>query len=298
MASLENSLISIETISDQKIENIFQKALSFSSHRSSWKSHQPDTAALLFFESSTRTRCSFELACAKLGVGSSLISGKAGTSLEKGETSLDTVLNIAAMGPDLLVIRSGDDLDLLELANLVDQPIINAGWGVKGHPTQGLLDVFTLNNALKDLTHKKILIVGDIVHSRVAASTSHLLTRFGAKVNFCGPDFFIPKELSEQRISSLKEGLAWADAVIALRCQFERHSGEYNVESFKREFQLNRHTLSEFKGFIMHPGPVNHGVEVDLDLKQDSRSLVFKQVENGVFVRMAIIDEILNQVRG
>ncbi len=284
------SVVSLSDLTLQQIESTFINSDFF-------KTKKPNpllsdiVVANVFFEASTRTRMSFEMATLRLGAKSVLFSGKVGTSLEKEETLSDTVLNIAAMKPDVMVIRCGDDLDLRDMQKRIDVPIINAGWGAKGHPTQALLDIATLRGRDRNLAAEKVLFVGDIKHSRVVSSHLELAAHLKYEVAFCGPSSFIPADTKVPVFKSLKEGLAWATTVIFLRFQKERHQAGAS-EAFKpSEFQLNKETLKLLKNdaLFMHPGPVNWGVEMTEDVLKDPRCLILDQVNHGVFIRMALI---------
>ncbi len=281
------------------------------------KAYQGERAALLFFEPSTRTRFSFESACYKLGMGPLVLSGEEGTSLEKGERGDDTVLNIAAMDPKLLIIRCSDDLDLSKLQQQVNLPVINAGWGKKGHPTQAMLDALTMFQNWKTFKGKKVLFVGDILHSRVVSSHIELLPKLEVQMAFSGPRELQRKGLVNQLyFENLDQGLKWADAVIMLRHQFERHSADVDRDSsvlsvqknnyekkesdfanYNLKYGLNPNRLNEMKSdiLIMHPGPVNHGLELTAEVFQDPRCQVFEQVRNGVLVREYLIRYVLGE---
>lgn len=251
------------------------------------------TAALLFFEPSTRTRMSFESACFRCGLGPLVFDGGPMTSLEKGETVEDSILNVVAMDPTVVVVRCGDSVPLDQIAKKIPMPLINAGWGKVGHPTQALLDVATLKRKWGQLSGKKLLIVGDIKHSRVAQSHFELLPLLGVKVGICGPEQFLQSHAGVEVFRDLTAALKWADAVMALRVQLERHSDSHQLspESYRGFYGLTAKSLQNLKreAWILHPGPVNHGVEIDTEIFQDPRSLIFEQVRSGVYVREAVI---------
>lgn len=297
---MPNSLIDFRDWSRSELQAIFD--LSFSLEKNVSHSalvQNPDrplenkTAALLFFESSTRTRISFEQACFREGIRPSLLTGKASTSLEKGETYLDTVRNIAAMGPDVLIIRSGYDLGLPDLAQKLSQPIINGGWGVTSHPTQALLDIRSLLKEGLSFSEIRLLFVGDVRHSRVAGSHFELAQRMGYQVAVCCPESYIP-QTDVKRFESLEEGLSWANALMVLRFQFERHAQKNQGENLM-DFQVGLKRLNEWKnkGWLLHPGPVNYGVELKLDVEQYQKNLILKQVESGVWIRRACLRTVL-----
>lgn len=284
------SVISLSDLTLQQIESTFINSDFFKS-----KNVNPllsdIVVANIFFEPSTRTRISFELAAHRLGAKTILLSGKSGSSLEKDESVVDTVLNVAAMKPDLLVIRCGDDLDLQAIHSQIGIPIINGGWGAKGHPTQALLDIATLKSRNRVIRHEKILFVGDIKHSRVVASHLELKNHLSYEVAFCGPADFLPTNSKIPVFNNLKEGMAWATTVYFLRVQKERHQDTGSNSVKLESFQLNSETIKSLKSdsLVMHPGPVNWGVEMTNDILSDSRSLIMEQVNHGVFIRMALI---------
>lgn len=255
------------------------------------------TGALLFFEASTRTRMSFETACARLGVYPLRLDGKSGSSLEKGETLEDTILNVNAMRPSFLVIRSGDELDFNDIAKKISTPILNAGWGKRGHPSQALLDAYTIRKHLGTCEGQKLLIVGDVRHSRVAASHFELAEKLGYEVALCGPKEFLPENSKAKIFSSLKEGLQWSTAAMALRVQLERHEAKYALADYRRDYGFTKENLKSLsaKALIMHPGPINQGTELDSDVLQDPRCQVLNQVENGVYIRQALIHLTLSE---
>lgn len=292
---MPNSLIDFRDWSKSDLQKIFD--LSFSLEKKPSEFALADkTAALMFFEASTRTRVSFEQACFREGIRPSLMTGKASTSLEKGETYFDTVLNIAAMGPDVLVIRSGYELNLLDVAKKVSQPILNAGWGVTSHPTQALLDIRTLLKQGLDYSDVKVLIVGDVRHSRVASSHFELAEKMGYEIAVCCPEAFAPQK-KVKRFGELQEGLEWANAIMVLRFQFERHAQKPADGENLMDFRIGLKELKAWKnqGWLMHPGPVNYGVELKLDVEQYQKNLILKQVESGVWIRRACLQQVLNK---
>lgn len=294
------SFIDFKFWNTAKVQSLFAKAREIESH---WFSGRPvgadslrpgGTAALLFFEASTRTRMSFETACHRLGLGPLVLDTGGGTSLEKGETVEDSILNIAAMNPLVVIVRCGNAVDLEGMTKLIPMPIVNAGWGWKGHPTQALLDAYTLQKTWGSCAGKKVLIVGDIRHSRVAASHFHLAPLLGYEVAVAGPAPLLGDLPAGTRsFSNFDEGLRWCDAVMMLRFQFERHTGDVQLqpEEIKRNFGLHASRLPTVPkdALILHPGPVNHGVEMDSAALADSRCRVLQQVTSGVFVRQALL---------
>ena len=266
------------------------------------------TVANLFFENSTRTRLSFELAEKRLSADVVNFSA-AGSSVKKGETLVDTVNNILAMKVDMVVMRHPHPGAHQFLASKIDVPIVNAGDGTHEHPTQALLDTFSLRESLgQDLTGKNIAIVGDIQHSRVALSNLLALQRLGANVRVCGPETLVPRHLRELGVEvshDLDETVQWADALNMLRIQMERQGPDDAVRFFPslREytmrFGLTMERLDQAKRplTIMHPGPINRGVEITSEVADSDHAIILDQVENGVAVRMAVL-YLLAQRRG
>jgi aspartate carbamoyltransferase catalytic subunit len=302
MSKSRSSLLDLKSISQEKIKSLFSLAKKIKGGE--FKARPTgQTLALLFFEASTRTRMSFETAAHRIGISPMLFDGGAKTSLEKGESLEDTILNVAAMKPKAIVIRCGDQVDLRSYIDRVEPVIINAGWGVQGHPTQALLDLFTIHenstSSNNEVNGKKILFVGDIRHSRVAASHFELAQKFSLEIAVSSPEEFLPPMRNDLKIfNDLNAGLAWADVVIALRCQFERHGSGFKIfstEDYRKNFGLNSARLKQFspKGLIMHPGPINHGIEIESEVLKDPRCRVLEQVTNGVYVREAILRQIL-----
>lgn len=305
MPSSKSSLITLSNLQKNDIDILFSDALklkaNFNQHQLTsgvYHSGYKGTAALLFFEPSTRTRFSFEAACSRAGFHPLILDGGIGTSIEKGESIEDTIFNIEAIRPLFFVIRCDDRVDLQKISAELQIPIINAGWGKLGHPTQALLDALTLTEKMKSLEKKNILFVGDIKHSRVVSSHIELSHKLKYNIAFCAPQEFFPSENSTQlRFNKLSEALKWADAVIALRVQKERHDNEnlFLTEDYREQYGLNSDSLKSLKqdAVIMHPGPINYGVEIEHEVIGDKRALILKQVENGVFLREALIRKIM-----
>ena len=256
------------------------------------------TIANLFFENSTRTRLSFELAEKRLSADIINFSTN-GSSVKKGETLVDTVNNILAMKVDLVVMRHPHPGAHQFLANKVDTVIVNAGDGTHGHPTQALLDAFSMRERLGDLEGKKIAIIGDIRHSRVALSNILSLKLLGAEVRVCGPKTLIPKHIADLGVSvshDLDETLMWCDVANMLRIQLERQGQGIvpyfpSLREYARQFGLNMERLDKLDHSItiMHPGPINRGVEITSEVADSEHSIILEQVENGVAIRMAVL---------
>ncbi len=254
------------------------------------------TIVNLFYENSTRTRISFELAEKRLSADTINFSAS-GSSVSKGETLLDTVNNILSMKVDMVVMRHSASGAPHFLAKHINAAIINAGDGINEHPTQALLDAFSISERTGGLAGKKVAIIGDIMHSRVALSNIYLLKKMGAEVIVAGPPTLIPKYIEEalgvKAIYNVNEALAWCDVANVLRIQLERQNQvlfsslrEYNIA-----FGIKRSVLDKLKKevVIMHPGPINRGVEIDSDVADSGHSIILDQVQNGVAVRMAVL---------
>jgi len=249
----------------------------------------------LFMEPSTRTRVAFEVAVKSLGADIITVTGEA-SSLTKGETLKDTALNVQALGADAIIIRHSSPGSPLFLSKMVDVPIINAGDGAHEHPSQALLDIYTLREKLGDLKDKKITILGDILFSRVARSNLWGLTKLGAKVTLAGPTTLVPrdfKHLGARVTHDTRTALEDADAVMLLRIQHERQSASHfpSLSEYANVFGLGQESINwmKEKAIILHPGPLNRGVEIDSAIADSSRSVILEQVSNGIAVRMAIM---------
>jgi aspartate carbamoyltransferase catalytic subunit len=254
------------------------------------------TIVNLFFENSTRTRISFELAEKRLSADTINFTSS-GSSVSKGETLLDTVNNILSMKVDMVVMRHSASGAPHFLAKHIPAAIINAGDGINEHPTQALLDAFSIKEKTGMLEGKKIAIIGDIMHSRVAQSNIYLLGKMGAEVTVCGPPTLIPKYIKEalgvQVNYNLKKTLEWCDVANVLRIQLERQNQVLfsSLREYNLVYGIKRQMLDELKKdiVIMHPGPINRGVDIDSDVADSRQSIILQQVENGVAVRMAVL---------
>ena len=253
------------------------------------------TIANLFFENSTRTRISFELAEKRLGADVVNFSASS-SSLKKGETLVDTVNNILAMKVDMVVMRHPNPGSCLFLSKHIDVSIINAGDGAHEHPTQALLDTYSIREALGEVKNKKVVIIGDILHSRVALSNIFCLQKLGAEVMVCGPTTLLPKYISSLGVkveSNLKKALEWCDVANMLRIQLERQEIAYfpSLREYTMMYGVNKDLLNSLDKeiTIMHPGPINRGVEITSDVADSKQAIILDQVENGVAVRMAIL---------
>jgi aspartate carbamoyltransferase catalytic subunit len=293
-------LLGIKNISREDIDLIFSTADNFKAviNRPIKKvpSLRDITIANIFFENSTRTKLSFELAEKRLSAD--VINFSAGSSsVAKGESLVDTVNNILAMKVDMVVMRHPNPGSAVFLSERVDCSIINAGDGAHEHPTQALLDAFSLRERLGDLTGKKVLIAGDILHSRVALSNIFCLQKLGAEVAVCGPSTLIPKHIESLGVKAFlnfRKALEWCDVVNMLRIQMERQDIQYfpSIREYTMQYGLSRQLLDEVGKediIVMHPGPINRGVEITSDMADSEYSIILDQVENGVAVRMAIL---------
>ncbi len=254
------------------------------------------TIVNLFYENSTRTRISFELAEKRLGADTINFSAS-GSSVSKGETLLDTVNNILSMKVDMVVMRHSASGAPHFLAGHIPAAIVNAGDGINEHPTQALLDALSITEKLGSLEGKKIVLVGDIMHSRVALSNIYLLTKMGAEVMVAGPPTLIPKYITEAlgvRVEyDIKKALQWCDVANVLRIQLERQNQVLfsSLREYNLAYGVSRKLLDSLgkEIVIMHPGPINRGVEIDSDVADGNQSIILQQVENGVAVRMAVL---------
>lgn len=294
-----NHLLGIKYITKGDIELIFETAAHFKEviNRPIKKvpSLRDTTIANIFFENSTRTKLSFELAQKRLSADVISFSA-AQSSVKKGETLIDTVNNILSMKVDMVVMRHSSPGAAEFLSKNVKASIINAGDGAHEHPTQALLDSFTIREKLGEVGGKKVVIVGDILHSRVALSNIFTLQKLGAEVKVCGPKSLLPKHIEKLGVtveSNLVKALEWCDVANMLRVQNERMEVSYfpNTREYSQQFGLTKDILDSLDKeiVVMHPGPINRGVEITSDVADSKQSVILEQVENGVAVRMAVI---------
>jgi aspartate carbamoyltransferase catalytic subunit len=292
-------VLGIKYLTPQDIQLIFETAENFKEviNRPIKKvpSLRDVTVANLFFENSTRTRISFELAEKRLSADTVNFSASS-SSVKKGESLLDTVNNILSMKVDMVVIRHPAPGAPAFLAKHIDANIINAGDGTHEHPTQALLDAFSMREKLGDLRGKKVVIVGDILHSRVALSNIFCLQKLGAKVKVCGPPTLIPKYIKELNVGveyDIRKALEWCDVANVLRIQLERQDIKYfpSIREYTQYYGVNKEMLDSLNSdvIIMHPGPINRGVELTSDVADSDQSIILQQVENGVAIRMAVL---------
>ncbi|WP_438351600.1 aspartate carbamoyltransferase catalytic subunit [Paenibacillus sp. FA6] len=293
----DHSLLGLKDISRNEIESILDRA-------AYWEAQQEKVVPILsshfvanmFFENSTRTRFSFEMAEKRLGA-QVLNFTAAASSVEKGESIYDTVRTLESMGIDVGVIRLKPDGVLQDLAETVKVPLINAGDGNNEHPTQALLDLYTMRKKFGELKGLKVSIIGDIRHSRVARSNLWALQKFGAQVNFCAPKSMIAKELEQHAPYVTMDEAMNSDVVMMLRVQLERHATGLlmSSEDYRERYGLTEARAAKLSKdtIIMHPAPVNRNVEIDDAVVESSQSMIFPQMSNGVPIRMAVMERAL-----
>ena len=302
-----NHLIGIKHITKQDIDLIFETADQFKEviNRPIKKvpSLRDVTIANIFFENSTRTKLSFELAQKRLSADVISFSA-AQSSVKKGETLIDTVNNIISIKVDMVVMRHSSPGAAYFLSQNVKASIVNAGDGAHEHPTQALLDSFTIREKLGDVGGKKIVIVGDILHSRVALSNIFALQMQGAEVKVCGPKTLIPKHIESLGVTvepNLRKALEWCDVANMLRVQNERLDVSYfpTTREYTQQYGVTKELLDSLNKeiVIMHPGPINRGVEITSDVADSQQSVILDQVENGVAVRMAVIYLLASKIK-
>lgn len=295
----QKHLLGIKDITREDIELIFETADNFKEviNRPIKKvpSLRDVTIANVFFENSTRTRLSFELAQKRLSADVINFSAS-NSSVKKGETLLDTVNNILAMKVDMIVMRHASPGAPHFLAKHIKANIVNAGDGTHEHPTQALLDAFSIREKLGTIAGKKIAIIGDILHSRVALSNIFALQKLGAKVMVCGPPTLLPKFIAQLGVEvelDVQKALQWCDVANVLRIQLERQQIKYfpSLREYSLYYGITKKTLDNLKKqiVIMHPGPINRGVELSSDAADSEHSIILDQVENGVAIRMAVL---------
>ena len=302
-----NHLLGIKYINKADIDLIFETADHFKEviNRPIKKvpSLRDITIANIFFENSTRTKLSFELAQKRLSADVISFSS-AQSSVKKGETLIDTVNNILAMKVDMVVMRHSNPGAAYFLSKNVKASIVNAGDGAHEHPTQALLDSYSIRERLGDVAGKKVVIVGDILHSRVALSNIFALQMQGAEVRVCGPKTLIPKHIESLGVKvepNLRKALEWCDVANMLRVQNERLDFSYfpNTREYAQQFGLTKEILDSLNKeiVVMHPGPINRGVEITSDVADSQQSVILDQVENGVAIRMAVIYLLASKIK-
>jgi aspartate carbamoyltransferase catalytic subunit len=298
-SALGKDLLDLESLTPDQIKLVLDTAVPFKeiSERAIKKvpALRGQTIVNLFFEASTRTRISFEFAEKRLSADTVSVASS-GSSVSKGETLVDTARNLEAMRIDMVVIRHGASGAARFLADRIESNVINAGDGTHEHPTQGLLDMLTLRDHFGSLEGLRVCIVGDVLHSRVARSNIWGLKKMGAEVAVCGPKSLLPYAIADfgvQVFPRVEEAIEWAQALNILRLQLERMTSGYipSLREYNRVFGITRERLDRatHEVLIMHPGPMNRGVEIDSDVADGPHSVILNQVTNGVAVRMAVL---------
>jgi aspartate carbamoyltransferase catalytic subunit len=298
-SALGKDLLDLESLTPDQIRLVLDTSVPFKeiSERAIKKvpALRGQTIVNLFFEASTRTRISFEFAEKRLSADTVSIASS-GSSVQKGETLVDTARNLEAMRIDMVVIRHGASGAARFLADRIESNVINAGDGTHEHPTQGLLDMLTLRDHFGSLEGLRVCIVGDVLHSRVARSNIWGLRKMGAEVAVCGPKSLLPRAIEEFGVTvfpRVEEAIEWAQALNVLRLQLERMTAGYipSLREYNRVFGVTRERLDRAQRdvLIMHPGPMNRGVEIDSDVADGPHSVILNQVTNGVAVRMAVL---------
>jgi aspartate carbamoyltransferase catalytic subunit len=302
-ACARGSLLGIEHLQLEEISSLLQLARRMQ-HGHPRPLLRGKTVGLVFYEASTRTRASFEMAAKKLG-GITLLVHASGSSIEKGESLLDTGYTLRAVGCDALVFRHPNAGAAHLIAAHLDVPVINAGDGMHEHPSQALLDAYTILQRMKDLRGKRMAIIGDIYHSRVARSNIHLLSKFGVQLTLCGPPEFVPETAATlvkglHLTRHLDDAIRGADVIMLLRVQKERLAEmQFDVGEYIAKYQLTttRLRLARPGALVMHPGPIIRGMELSSDVADSSQAVIRDEVRNGVAVRMAILARALGKAK-
>jgi len=303
---VRGGLLGIEEMSRENIQAILDRARDFQQHAGepvkNFDILRGKMVVNLFFESSTRTRTSFEIAAKRLGADAVSITAS-GSSVSKGESLVDTLNTLGAMRPNAIVMRHAASGAPHFLSRYLPTPIINAGDGTHEHPTQALLDARTILDHRPTLEGLRVAIIGDIAHSRVARSNMYLLSKFGARVVLCGPPTLLPRELGSLTPGvtltyDMREAIAGADVIMMLRVQLERqHETPFPPGDYFRFYGLRPDHLNLCKpdAIVMHPGPINRGREISSEVADSKHSVILNQVENGVAIRMAVLEKVLNE---
>ena len=299
-------LLDIESLTRPEIEAILARSKEFQPARGETfrrlDTSRGRTVVNLFFESSTRTRTSFEIAAKRLGADVLSITAS-GSSVSKGESLVDTLNTLGAMRPDAIVMRHSASGAPHFLSRYLPVPIVNAGDGTHEHPTQALLDALTITDRRGTLQGLRVAIIGDIAHSRVARSNVFLLSKFGVKIVLCGPASLLPREMGKiapgvELTSDMVEAIRDADVIMMLRVQLERqHEAPFPANEYFQFFGLRLEHMERAKPdvMVMHPGPINRGREISSEVADSQRSAILNQVENGIAVRMAVLERVLSQ---
>ncbi|MGE3608485.1 MAG: aspartate carbamoyltransferase catalytic subunit [Bacteriovoracaceae bacterium] len=294
--------LSLASFNQKQLSSLIDRAHYFSLHKNRPEQIsqilQHKIFANVFYEPSTRTRCSFEIAAKRLGAEVVNFVPE-NSSVKKGETVYDTLKTLESLGVDGIILRHADDHIFDEMAHRFHLPLLNAGAGKHEHPSQGLLDLLTLKQEFGKLEGLKIAVCGDIKHSRVAGSLMVAAEIFGMEIFLCGPDSLLPKiEKPLIKNSNFDKVLPQVDALMMLRIQLERHENlDLNPQVYHQKFGLNLNRLNQMKkdAIILHPGPFNRGIEISDEIVEHPQSRIFKQMSNGVFARMAILEWAMNK---
>ena len=301
MSAHKSSFHRVTDLSKSDVQSLFQTAKQIKQTQE-FPQLSAGVVGLVFLENSTRTRLSFEVAAKKMGLQTMLLQNDNTSSLSKGESLIDTIETVLAMKPGALVVRHSDAELAGYLKEMVSVPVINAGEGAVAHPTQALLDAFTLQEKFEDLSGKKLVIVGDVLHSRVASSNKKLLEFLGMEVSVCCPKEMFPANSDlwkgAKHFVDMAEAIKDSDVVMVLRVQSERHNGfSFNESDYVRDYRFEKKHLSLMSEgqVLLHPGPYVPGKDMQSEVLGDKRSLVRTQVENGVYVRAALLAKILGE---
>ncbi len=289
-----NHFISLESFDLELIQELVDDAVSFKKKKA-FPNLSNHYISNLFFENSTRTKLSFEMAEKKTGMEIIYFDAES-SSVKKGETLYDTVKTLNSIGVECFVIRHTQDRFYEDLISRLDVPIINAGDGCGDHPTQSLLDLVTIQEEFGTLKDLNIVIVGDVVHSRVAHSDAKILKRLGSNISFATPEFWRDNSMTMGTYTSINKVISEVDVVMLLRNQNERHAQQYDEKDFLAQYGLTQERAAKMKpgAIIMHPAPINRNVEIDEDLIEAPQSRIFTQMTNGVFARIAVLNYVFN----
>lgn len=314
MSLTGRSFFRIGDFSDEELGSLFQRACQFK--ETYLKGHQinhlfaqpiskPTIVGMVFLEPSTRTRLSFETAVKRMGLQTLFLGDVASSSLSKGESLVDTIETVAAMLPDCLVVRSGGTSDVQSCLEELPLPIVNAGSGEDGHPTQALLDLMTIMERKENWREQRVLFVGDVLYSRVANSNLELLKRYGVSVGVCSPEELLPKSADWQGVelfTDLQQAMSWSTACMVLRVQKERHGDlKMDMDEYVAKYRVDGERMAWLsdESLLLNPGPFVDGVELTNDVLKDPRCCIRDQVTNGMFIRASLISHICGiQVKG
>ncbi|MCB0420452.1 MAG: aspartate carbamoyltransferase catalytic subunit [Bdellovibrionales bacterium] len=305
MSLAGRSFFRIRDFSREELDSVFSRAQHFKNvytqgrqinHLFAQPVSKPTIVGMVFLEPSTRTRMSFETAVKRMGLQSIFLGDVASTSLSKGESEVDTIETVASLLPDCLVVRFGGSAQVQRCLEKLPLPVINAGSGQDGHPTQALLDFMTMQERFPQMEGQRVLFVGDVLYSRVANSNLELLKSKGVKVGVCSPEFLLPKGEAWQDVelfTDLKEAMAWCSVCMVLRVQQERHGQTMNIDmdEYTEKYRVDAQRMNWLpeESILLNPGPYVDGIELMSDVLSDSRCLIRTQVTNGMFIRAALV---------